>query len=536
MLIEIRCDRFSKKFQKISFHHGLNTVLGSTAGSNAVGKSTFLWILDYAFGGEYYCSAGSDVKEHIRDHTISFTFCFSGQNHYFSRSTSTPKTVLRCDKDGHLIEKITLDEYRRFLASEYRPGVPFEEIADHFFRIYGRNNTYEKLPLHTKPREADEKAVDFLVKLFGHGVVLNSIHAMEEELGIKAYLWKTEKKQPKNFEKIEENDITIGSLKTRLNTLMSQGGDAGMEYLGFDTGTFAKVSKMQSELRKLTRRRNQLFSRLEIIRDGNTGFINDAVKSDFVELEEFFPGVNIKAFEDIESFHKRIREILNEEMEEEIAALEPMITRCDAEIRHIKERIESSGIASELSQRVLSQCVSISKRIDELEAENRDLLHEKALQESRILAERKMESLLSEQQSVIDDITRKINAKLDRLNAVVTDNMEHPPVLEISSQKEISFGTTGNTSQGTACRSLVLYDLAILNLSGIPALIHDGNLLGSISTDQFERILKLYGDTEKQVFIAVDKAENEYLRNSTVLKLSEGHELYGFSWSRKDKQ
>jgi len=79
---------------------------------------------------------------------------------------------------------------------------------------------------------------------------------------------------------------------------------------------------------------------------------------------------------------------------------------------------------------------------------------------------------------------------------------------------------------------MVLYDLAILSLTNIPALIHDGNILHSISNEHFEEILRLYRDAGKQIFIAVNKAGNEILTNSVVMKLSEGHELYGYSWSR----
>ena len=81
---------------------------------------------------------------------------------------------------------------------------------------------------------------------------------------------------------------------------------------------------------------------------------------------------------------------------------------------------------------------------------------------------------------------------------------------------------------------MVLYDLAILLLTNVPALIHDGNILSSISTDHLEKVLEIYNKFGKQVFIAVDKAESEILRDSAVLRLSEGHELYGFSWSRKN--
>lgn len=47
MLIEIQCDKFAPEHQIIRFNSGLNTVLGSAGGSNAIGKSTFLWIIDY---------------------------------------------------------------------------------------------------------------------------------------------------------------------------------------------------------------------------------------------------------------------------------------------------------------------------------------------------------------------------------------------------------------------------------------------------------------------------------------------------------
>ncbi|MBQ7417751.1 MAG: DUF2326 domain-containing protein [Acidaminococcaceae bacterium] len=536
MLTEISCDKFGKDFRTIRFHKGLNTILGNSSGSNALGKTTFLWILDYVFGGTSYCSAGSDVKQYVKDHVISFTFNFDGTDHYFSRNTATPRTVCRCDKAGHLIQKLSLDEYRQFLKGQYHSYVRIVEVAEHFFRIYGRGNTYEKEPYVSKRTEVGTKAVDFLIKLFGHVAILNAIQAQEEEFGFGSSQWKDEKKQTKSFKKIEENEQTIQILKARQKELMEQNENVGLERLGFDNNTFERISKMQKEIRKLSRRRNQLKSRLDTIRNGNSDFLTETLESDFAELNDFFPGTNLKAFKEIENFHSRIRDILREEMEEEISSLEPIVARCDTEICRLKEKIESSGIASEISQRILSQCVSISKRIGELESENQNLLREKELQEAKILAERKMEKLYSEQKLVIETIKTNINTKLKELNDIVTGGNETAPVLSISSQKEIDFGTDGNTSQGTACKSLVLYDLAILLLTRLPVLIHDGNLLRSISTDHFEKLLKLYNSTEKQVFIAVDKAENEILKSTAVLKLSEGHELFGFSWSRKDKQ
>lgn len=533
MLVEIRCDKFAEEFRSIKLNAGLNTVLGSTGGDNALGKSTFLWIIDYAFGGDSYCAAGSDVKKNVKDHTIFFTFLFDDTYHYFYRNTNAHKMVFRCDKDGHLIEKLSLEEYRKFLAVSYHPGVPMDELAAHFFRIYGRDNTYEKLPLLSKPREADEKAVDFLIRLFGKQAVLTALHAAEDELGIKASQWKAAKKQSKSFEKIEENEQTIAALRKRMDELMGQSESPGMEYLGFNAKAYEQLAAMRKNMQALVKKNQQLKSKIDALRSGNQDFINDAVHGDFLQLTEFFPSINIKAFSDIEGFHVRIREILKEETEEEIVALEPMLQSCEAEIKRLRKRIEDAGIATDVSQRVLSQCVSVSKRIDELEAENRDLQHEKELQEARILAERRLKQLIADQQTAIEDIVSWVNQKMAALNKTVTNGMENPPMLAISDAKEITFGTAGNTSEGTACKSMILFDLAVLELTGTPALVHDGNILHSISRDHFDKLLELYSQSGKQIFIAADRAENDILTQSTILHLTEDKRLFGFSWGRK---
>ncbi|MEG1926671.1 MAG: AAA family ATPase, partial [Ruthenibacterium sp.] len=235
MLVEIQCDKFAKEHQVIPFQAGLNTVLGSAGGSNAIGKSTFLWIVDYAFGGKDYYSMSSDIKKEVGAHTIYFTFQFEEEMHYFYRSTDDSQNVCRCDKDRHLIVKMPLDEYRAFLYQEYQinlPGLSFSDITERFFRIYGRENTQEKYPLLLRPRESDEKAVDFLLKLFGHCKIVSAIKNMEDELGIKAYQLKSRQHQLVDTEKIEMNEKTIESLKTRLQKLMENSEEAQMSVFG----------------------------------------------------------------------------------------------------------------------------------------------------------------------------------------------------------------------------------------------------------------------------------------------------------------
>lgn len=542
MLTEIRCDKFAKEHQAISFRSGLNTILGSAGGSNAIGKSTFLWIIDYVFGGENYYAMSGDIKKEIGAHIIYFTFHFGGKPQYFYRSTDDPKHICQCDKDHNLITKLTLDEYRSHLFSEYGLGLnplSFSEVVERFFRIYGRENTLEKYPLLIKPREPDEKAVDFLMKLFGHNNVLTAIKSMEEQLGIKVSQLKSRQRQYVDTERIESNQKSIDSLQKRLQELMKSSEEAQLRAFGFDTQTFERIETARKELTACTRKRNRLQSQLNAIRDNISNNTPDSA-SEYYSLVRFFPNTDIKNFAEIEHFHKRIREILGEEMAQEIERLQPLIEYCNREMKRLQKKVEDSGLAKELSERAISQCVQISRSIDRLEEENADLKHQLELQQSRAENEHRLNKLLQQQAEKIEDIQDDIVIQMEKINAAVTEEQETAPILNISPQKEITFETPGNTSEGTAFKSLVIYDLSILELRPVPALIHDSNILKRIEDTHLEHILTQYQESERQIFIAFDKVDSAteqaytILNETAVLRLSDGHELFGRSWSKHE--
>jgi len=86
MLVEIRCDKFisyGEQRPPIVFHLGLNTVLGSETGSNSIGKSTFLMIIDFVFGGDDYVLKSTDVQTQVGPHSIQFAFEFNKEKYFF---------------------------------------------------------------------------------------------------------------------------------------------------------------------------------------------------------------------------------------------------------------------------------------------------------------------------------------------------------------------------------------------------------------------------------------------------------------------
>lgn len=85
MLKEIQCPFFNHT--KISFHEGLNIILGDDDAKNSIGKSTALMVIDFAQGGNSFTEDEAGAINALGHHQYNFSFEFAGQPYYFSRST-----------------------------------------------------------------------------------------------------------------------------------------------------------------------------------------------------------------------------------------------------------------------------------------------------------------------------------------------------------------------------------------------------------------------------------------------------------------
>ena len=116
MLLEIKCDKF--KVQPQQFNAGLNIVVGSDDGGNSIGKSTFLMIVDFVFGGSDYLDVSTDVHKNIGEHDVFFAFKFNNEITYFYRNTLEKSIVYICDDSYNKIRTITLEQYFTFLKNK----------------------------------------------------------------------------------------------------------------------------------------------------------------------------------------------------------------------------------------------------------------------------------------------------------------------------------------------------------------------------------------------------------------------------------
>lgn len=85
-----------------------------------------------------------------------------------------------------------------------------------------------------------------------------------------------------------------------------------------------------------------------------------------------------------------------------------------------------------------------------------------------------------------------------------------------------------------------MFDLAVLHQTALPALVHDSIMFTNIESPVVKKLIELYSEETKQIFIAydhVDKADTrlqEILQRNKVLELSdEPNCLFGRQWNKK---
>jgi hypothetical protein len=185
---------------------------------------------------------------------------------------------------------------------------------------------------------------------------------------------------------------------------------------------------------------------------------------------------------------------------------------------------------------MLANYSNLQKQIETIEIENN------AYEKSANLLTAKTDSAERRDKMKEEQLLRlqnTINIKMQELNDYIYTSTKKPPVLAFNHNNYI-FETIDDTGTGTSYKSMIVYDLSVLELTVLPILIHDSVMLKQISDVALEKILTLYISTGKQIFIAFDKissyseSSKKILNETKVLELApNGNELFGRAWNNK---
>lgn len=552
MLREIRCDKFrtfdDKPREPIKFHPGLNAVLGTNDAKNSIGKSTFLMIIDFVFGGRDYVQKCTDVQQMVEGHTIEFCFEFEDGLHYYSRNTVNTTKVNRCDENYNVIDSISTDKFCKELAKGYHVDESlssFRGMINPYFRVYQRDNLDEKAPLEVAKKGKPEAAINELLKLFGlYNLVMEykiQEKENEEQKDIYANSIKYDLIKKINAQEYKANQKRITELQVEIEKLEKSSEESDLSLLGIENPKILEqIGILKDELRKTNRKLSKYKSQLRVISDNRRNSVI-SVDSDIELLKEFFPGVDIKHIQEIEQFHCKIQEILTDEFSDAEEQLRGLINIAQDEQVLLEKEIRELGVNKDFSTQIFKTYAKLRNELDELQKEND--AHEKLKEHKDAIKEAKenTKAALKDERA---HLQKMLNDKMGELNSYIYNDDSESPVITIAEDgKNYEFFTPYDSGAGTSCKGLILLDLSILEMTVLPALIHDSDIHKRIEDYSFGKILDLYQESGKQVFIAMDRQETfspeitEKLERAKVLYLSgNGNELFGKDWKKKSNR
>ena len=546
MLVEMKSPAFMDHGQErrlTTFHGGLNVVLGEEDGAMSIGKSSSLLAIDFAFGGDTYIK--SDGVRHEGHHTVFFAFEFKGVRHYFARNTSDGDTVFFCDKDYNLTgAKYTKEEFISWLRNQYcmeYEGVSFRTVLSSFFRIYGKGNTDELNPLKGIPGQNMEKSIATILTVFNRYGDIQEFRDSVTEHSKRLEAFRDARKYQfisdlvGGQKKYEENLAAIRDLELQLATLMEEAEQGHSE-------EEIELNKQKAALtsEKLNTE-NAIHTREMKLRLLNMSLEYGLypTEADMSALQEFFPEVNIRKLYEVEQYHQKLARILDAQFAEERTAIEREIAELRAQWEAVNAQIRALGFVGNISREFLDRHSEIKAEIAALRTQNQAYLTQTELQAAKATAvdvlKRSIEDILRE----IEDI---LNGQMKEFNDSLFTTKKKPPQVHFSAYNSYRFETPDNTGTGSNYKGMLIYDLAVLFTTALPALAHDSLLFKNLGKDAEGGIFQIYAMAaselpDRQIFIAYDKqgdcrpGTRTILEANCVMRLSKGGgELYGHPW------
>lgn len=531
----------------ITFRKGLNTVRGAENAKNSIGKSTFLNVIDFAFGGSTL-SESKPIKDNVGTHTIFFTFSFSGVNYHFSRSTGSKDIVKQFEDSLWEEEKTELSnkEFCLFLKEQYlleHCESSWRTIVSRFFRIQAKANLASIDPLQAAHREEGGAGIKVLQELFGVYQEIasldKSVQQLKEDIAALSRVNKLDFESIKSLKSKkarESAEVERTSLIAERDRLL-QNEDLRQIQFQMD------VSNRQLELKqKLSNvRSKQNYVRSEIKKLENIASVKSGVNPQEVsDLLEFFPNADTRTLTEVENFHKELAVIVNEEISEEISKLKEELDVSEKFIGVLRTELTSLHKDVEMDESLLQEIRDLDFRIMLL---NQQIKYWDEQEEIKEHHKVESERLDSRKKEINFSLQRRINNKITDLSDYVSDGEVEPPRIEFSKTgKSFVLSTPNDDGSGTNDKGVILFDLALLDLTPLPAVAHDSPLIKNLDNSTVGRILQLYRENEKQIFIAFDRHKSysdtpeikEIIEETTVIQLgSEGRALYGKAWNKK---
>lgn len=540
MLKEIQCPLFNHA--KITFHQGLNIILGDDDAKNSIGKSTSLMVIDFAQGGDSFLKDEAGVIRALGHHRYNFHFVFAGQPYFFSRSTDASDVVYVCDNDYAKRSELSVEDFRRRLKELYGLAAlenSFRSIVSPFARIWKKGGLEPDQPFISATKEPSGEAINRLIDLFGFSDDITAEKkVIDEQKGRKKLISGSMKAKiipninraqyKKNISTIADNTVLIEQLKQGFSGALS----------AYETLFDESLRSMQQRKNELAILRSELQFKIERLQREVSG-ITQRLTANIALVAEYFPTVNVKRLEQVETFHQKIGAIVKKELKDELAVAQLELSDLSNDIMSLEQQIQtvlkSKGMPDDLFKRIFD----LKENTDKAAEENKYFEQKVQLQDVIKISGHRLDEIYAK---IFLDIELKINLKLKAFNRVVYGPTRNSSELRIKSASSYSFSSPEDTGTGKSYAGLIGFDMAMLSQTKLPFVIHDSVVYKNIEIAAIKRIFRILAVIKsKQIFLSFDEAKKfgsqveQLLKRFTVLKLSHNDLLYNKDWRNKMK-
>jgi len=537
MLVEIQSEVF--RVPKVAFHNGLNIVIGDREAANSIGKSTFLMLVDFVFGGDSFIDDNSDVPRHVGHHFYSFSFRFGNLQYFFRRGTENPKIVYECDEGYQPLRPLSLSNYTDWLSRMYAPhlSLSFRAMVGPYSRVWPKDNIKNvNKPLHAVAVQSTNDSINTFMKLFDRFNEIQQTFDQFKKVDERRKAWK-KAEGLSILDKVSKREYTEN--EKSLNLISEEVADIRSDLAKYAINIREVVNRELLDLAQdkdlLLKERARSEERLRRIENNLSA--NKHIKSEQMHaLVDFFPEVNVERIAQIEEFHSSVARLLKKELIDskqttlsQLEAINLSILEIDSKI---SERLKNFDNPTALVDRIYS----LSAKWNQLKKANNQFERKSTLD---LEFNKAKESLGEIKDVVLEELSTQINSKLSELVVEIYGTGANPPSLHMN-ENSYTFDIGDDTGTGTAYANLVLFDIAVLHLTELPILIHDLPLFKNVENEAVAGIVVEYTKFEKkQVFAVLDEIQkygqsiSEVLRKRCVLELTADDVLYNKKWSSR---
>lgn len=147
---------------------------------------------------------------------------------------------------------------------------------------------------------------------------------------------------------------------------------------------------------------------------------------------------------------------------------------------------------------LLNEYADKKAELKQLEDENKNYQKKKKLRQDK---KDQQDALKATINTELAEVQHSLNTEMASLNEQACGSSSfQPPRIELK-PTGYNFETINDQGTGTSFKGLIIFDQACLDLTRLPFFIHDSLLFSNIEIDRRNRIIKMYAQETKQIFI-----------------------------------